>query len=250
MNQDQPNPKRSLSEISHLFLSSVRERQTGGAAKPVRKPPAAAREPSVDLTPEEFAGVLGEVPEDEKHPQPGPVTAVIAPHLNGSSFDRVREYAGHLCAGGSRVGLIECDSSIFRLMIFERNPNPGAAHDEAPISAEGFDSRRMHEALEELCWDVDQWLILLPSPRTHEARTLLREIEHWTLLSTCDHDGVVSCYRTLKGLADLNRPRISLALLDADGESEADRVFSKLSNVSEQFLSWPGPIGSAAGRCF
>ena len=38
---DQPNNNgqkkdRSLSEISHLFLSSVRDRQTGGAALPKR----------------------------------------------------------------------------------------------------------------------------------------------------------------------------------------------------------------------
>jgi hypothetical protein len=239
MNQDPANPKRTLSEISHLFLSSVRERQTGGAARPVRKPPSASRDLDADLTPEEFAQVLGTGEDDSTHPHPAPVTAIIGAHLNESSFDRVREYAGHLSADGSRIGLIECDSSIFRLMIFERNPNPGAAHDEEPVSAEGFDARRMHEAMEELCWDVDHWLLLLPSPRAHEARTLLREIDHWVLLSTCDHDGVVSCYRTLKGLADLNRPRISLALLDATDASEAERVFQKLSSVAEQFLSCP-----------
>jgi hypothetical protein len=64
-------------------------------------------------------------------------------------------------------------------------------------------------------------------------------VHHWVLLSTCDHDGVVSCYRTLKGLVDLDRPRISLALLDAHDEFEAQRVFGKLSSVSQQFLSWP-----------
>jgi hypothetical protein len=244
MNSDQPNnPKKSLSEISHLFLSSVRERSTGGAAKPVRQPPSAAREPSIDLTPEEFAQVFGEgehlAGDDETKAQPGPITAVICAHLNGSSFDRVREYAGHLCADGARVGIIEVDSSIFRLMVFERNPNPTTQPDEEPVSAEEFDPRRMNESLEELAWDVDRWLLLLPSPRAHEARTLLREIDHWTLLSTCDHDGVVGCYRTLKGLADLNRPRISLALLDAHDAGEAERVFAKLSSVTQQFLSWP-----------
>src|SRR6476659_4217343 len=114
---DQNNPKKSLSEISHLFLSSVRERQTGGAAKPVLTPPATPRETSVDLTPEEFAGVLGESHEGTRS-NPAPVSAVIAPHFSGGSFDRVREYASHLCGDGLRIGLIECDSSIFRLMIF------------------------------------------------------------------------------------------------------------------------------------
>jgi hypothetical protein len=140
---DQPNQKRSLSEISHLFLSSVRDRQTGGASRPVRKPPSIRTDISVDLTPEEFAGVLGEST-DSQRPTPGPVTAVLSTHLSGSSFDRVREYAAHLCADGSRIGLIECDSSIFRLMIFERNPNPASTQEIEPISAEGFDSRRMH----------------------------------------------------------------------------------------------------------
>src|SRR6478672_6705343 len=135
MNQPDPeNQKRSLSEISHLFLSSVRDRQTGGAARPVRKPPGTPvqREISIDLTPEEFAGVLGESTEDSGRPTPGPFTAILSAHLNGSSFDRVREYAAHLCSAGKRIGLIECDSSIFRLMIFERNPNPTQAPSEEP----------------------------------------------------------------------------------------------------------------------
>src|SRR5438105_2786549 len=98
MNQDPSNPKRTLSEISHLFLSSVRERQTGGAARPMRKPPSPARDLEVNLTPEEFAQVLGEGEEDSNRPSPAPVTAIIAAHLNEASFDRVREYAAHLTA--------------------------------------------------------------------------------------------------------------------------------------------------------
>ncbi len=239
MNQDQPNPKRSLSEISHLFLSSVRERQTGGAAKPVRKPPTAKPDVSIDLTPEEFAQVVGQGAAESISAEPGPVTAILSAHLTEGSFDRAREYAAHLAADGSRIGLIECDSSIFRLMFFERSLDPASTEQQEPVSAEGFDVRRMRESLEELSWDVDRWLLLLPSPRTHEARALLRNIGHWVLLSTCDHDGVVSCYRTLKGLTDLNRPRISLALLDASDEVEAEHVFNKLSSVSQQFLSCP-----------
>jgi hypothetical protein len=88
-------------------------------------------------------------------------------------------------------------------------------------------------------WDVDQWLLLLPNPRTLEARTLLREIDHWLLLSTADHDGVVSSYRILKGLADSVRPRLTLAVLDAEDDGEAGRVYQKLSGVSQQFLQWP-----------
>src|SRR6185295_14186138 len=206
---------------------------------PVRRPPAVSREESIDLTPAEIARVVGDHIDHELHPHPAPVTAITRPHLSGGSFDAVREYAGHLAADGSRIGLIECDSSIFRVMIFERISTENSTNSDEPASAEGFDARRMRETLDELCVDVDRWLLLLPSPRVHESRDLLREIDHWVLLSTCDHDGVVSCYRTLKGLADVSRPRISLALLGAADESEAEHVFRKLSNVSQQFLSWP-----------
>ena len=48
--------KRTLTEISHLFLSSVRDRQTGQAPRPTRRPPQA--HVSIDLTPEEFAEVF------------------------------------------------------------------------------------------------------------------------------------------------------------------------------------------------
>ena len=42
---------QSLSEIGHLFLSSVRHRQTEGAALPNRKPPGTAREPVMVTVP-------------------------------------------------------------------------------------------------------------------------------------------------------------------------------------------------------
>ncbi len=50
------NENRPLSEISHLFLSSVRDKAMGGAARPVRTPPP--KNVSLDLTPEEFAQVF------------------------------------------------------------------------------------------------------------------------------------------------------------------------------------------------
>ena len=88
--------------------------------------------------------------------------------------------------------------------------------------------------------------LLLPSPRAPEARALLRELDHWVLLTTCDHDGVVACYRTLKGLTESHErnetagralPRLSLALLDARDPAEASRVFRKLAGVCQQFLT-------------
>jgi hypothetical protein len=257
------DPNRPLSEISHLFLSSIRDRQTNGSARPVRKPPTngqtngqspakpAVPDHSIDLTPEEFAHVYGGAEAADRDEHLPDVTAVIAAHLNGRQIDRVREYAAHLSATHGRIGLIELDSSEFRLMLFERSPEgaPIESDDAAFSSPERLDPKRMTEALEELNWDVDRWLLLLPAPRTPEARALLGAVNQWTLLATCDHDGMVSAYRTLKGLADLRgaetgnssspHPKLSLALLDVRSHDEADRVTLKLAGVCQQFLNWP-----------
>ncbi len=53
-------PSSPLSEISHLFLSSVRDRSEG-SSRPHRRPPgqhAPRPATSIDLTPEEFATVF------------------------------------------------------------------------------------------------------------------------------------------------------------------------------------------------
>ena len=62
-----PKPDENLREISHLFLSSIRDKAGNGAAKPQRIPPGGAAKPpatpdpnvSLDLTPEEFARMFG-----------------------------------------------------------------------------------------------------------------------------------------------------------------------------------------------
>jgi len=104
----------------------------------------------------------------------------------------------------------------------------------------------MAEVLSELSWDVQRWLLVLPQPRVPEARVLLRGVKKWTLLSTCDHDGVIACYRALKGMTDLwpaekgdEKPQLSLALFDAADEQQAQRVGTKLVSVCQQFLGWP-----------
>ena len=51
------DPKRPLSEISHLFLSEIRARQPGGP-RPMRVAPPKGEDVSVDMTPEEFAASL------------------------------------------------------------------------------------------------------------------------------------------------------------------------------------------------
>ena len=244
------DPQRPLSEIGHLFLSSIRDRQTNGAPRPVRKGPGQPIVPSanidpklsIDLTPEEFAQTYGDTDAaaGERRPQ---VAAVIAMHLNGRQIDRTHEYASHLASTHGRVGLIEVDASEFRLTLFERDIEGAEKPSDAATAAqpEPFDARRMTEALEELSWDVDRWLLLMPTPRIPQCRELLDQVQQWTMLATCDHDGVVSCYRTLKGLLGDKkygdaRPQMSLALLDVRSLDEADRVTLKLTGVCDQFL--------------
>jgi hypothetical protein len=249
MSDAQPN-KKSLSEISHLFLSSVRDQATGGT-RPQRVPPKAQPTPpqpipqpdlTVDLTPEEFAQVaaessVSEPPPAQTQPRPrlGAVSAIIASHLNGKQFDRAKEYARHLAIDGKRVGMIEVDASEFRLMCFDHSMDEASAE---PVEA--YDARQMNQTLEELAWDIDRWVLLLPNPRTPEAAGLLRLVDHWVLLSTCDHDGVVSSYRSIKGLAERveYRPRLSLALLDPTDQAEAAKTYRKIAGVCEQFLNW------------
>jgi len=235
---DPANADRKLSEISHLFLSSIREKASNGSTPPKRVPPSQPTTDTIDLTPEELAGVLGD---DESAPITAPVTAVIAWHLTSKPLDRVRDYARHLAADGSRVGLIFSDASEFRLLCFSRDADPGQID---PTATESFDPRRMTEALNELSCDVDRWLLLLPTPRVPEARALLRQVPRWLMLCSSDHEGVVACYRSVKGLADLfldpaARPALSLALLDAVDDDHAARVSAKLAGVCQQFLNWP-----------
>jgi hypothetical protein len=237
MSDDAQKPKKpSLSEISHLFLSSVRDRQTDGAQRPQRTPPKRS-DISIDLTPEEFAQVYGNghaAPEATR--KPVPISAIVGGHLNGKQFDWVKKYARHRANAIGRVGLIEMDASELRLMCFDPAAPPESA--EGDSLPECIEPRQMIESLEEMNWDVEQWLLLLPNPRTPEARELLREVEHWVLLSTSDHDGVVSSYRMLKGLVETNRPRLTLAVLDAADDAEGDRVYQKLSSVCQQFMAW------------
>lgn len=278
---DEQPKKRPISEISHLFLSSVRDlHAVPGIPAPRRKPPARqapqpvepapAPEAAAELTPEEYARVLDAAATDAieqaplERPPVAPVTAVVAAHLESSAppAERVRQYARHLAARHGRVGLIEVDASDFRLSCFDASGDapgglvPSVDQPEAP--GECYDPRQIAEALEEMNWDVRRWLLLLTNPRTLEARALLRQVGHWVLLSACDHDGVVSSYRMLKGLTDAagdagaashaSRPKLTLALLDAADEAERGRVFRKLSGVCEQFLEWSIELEPAVSR--
>lgn len=232
--------KRTLTEISHLFLSSVRERATGTTARPVRVPPggqtAVRGDVSIDLTPEEFAQAFSPST-NEADPGPiAPMTAVIASHLGPRQNECVRALVRHLAAHDQRIGLIEIDAAACRLSCFE--PSLDDTRDAAASSPEPVSPQQLTDVLEELNVDVDRWVLWLPNPRLLEARPLLRLVKHWTLLSTCDHDGIVAAYRAIKGLTDERHAELSLAIFDAADESEAERVFSKLASVCQQFLAW------------
>jgi hypothetical protein len=238
---DQSKNPRSLSDISHLFLSSVRERQTGSAARPQRTPPPKT-EPresrEADLTPQEFQHVANEPREipNENSSVP-PVRAVIASHLGSRQFDAVRSYARSLASSGRRIGLIWIDVSEFALLTYEPDERVQERHDES--GGEFFDARVMREAIAELNCDLECWILAVANPRVAEGRALLKDVSRWVLLSGKDHDAVVACYRTLKGLADLHRPRLSIAALDTTDPAESEQVFSKMASTCMQFLNWP-----------
>ncbi len=222
-----------MDELGRLFLGDVRRRQTEGQLPPKRRAPGSKPDVSIDLTPEEFARMFG----DNAQPRgdaPALVQAVLAPHLNGRQGQCVRQYARHLAAEGSRVGLIELDGSRLQVSCFEQG---GQTSEAAPLQITQM--RPIVEALQEMNWDVNQWVLSIAHPRTPEARALLRGVGHWTLLATCDHDGVVGAYRTLKGLREDQRPEVTVAVLDALEPRQAGGIFDKLSSVCQQFLEWP-----------
>jgi hypothetical protein len=248
---DQPRPDRTLSEISHLFLSSVRERQTRGAPRPQRRPPSGAgsnpeseqshADHDIDLTPEELAQVApnGAAPQHEL-----PAQILLAAHLGERRFDGARQYAAHLAASGARIGLIELDAAQFRLSCFELRQD--AVDPAQNPSCATLGARRMIEALQELAHDIDQWVVLVPAPFANEARTLCRKVANWVLLASAKDDGIVSAYRAIKGLNQTQQrvgpaapvPVLSMAVLDAPDDTEAARVNEKLAAVCDQFLQW------------
>ena len=72
-----PKQPQSISEISHLFLSNLRDKQTGSANRPVRTPPGQRAQPeqpkptvSIDLTPEEYAEVFATANRPRASPAP------------------------------------------------------------------------------------------------------------------------------------------------------------------------------------
>jgi hypothetical protein len=223
---DTIKPPSTLSEISHLFLSTLREKNPG----PKRTPPASRPAASVDLTPEEF----DKVGEMDAPADSAPVTAVLCSHLENARV-ATAAYAQHLVAHNQRVGLIEIDAEELRLSCLA----PSSTEELSPDSAAYFEPRHLAEAMEELNADVDRWLLIVKNSKLPEAQNLLRRVSHWLLISTSDSDGIVSAYRSLKALSPLARPRLTVAVLNSTQNDQSDRVYHKITSVCEQFLHWP-----------
>jgi hypothetical protein len=245
---DTNKPNRPLSEISHLFLSNIRKRQTAGASMPRRTPPPPLRPSRSDELSEEEMALVGAPAAPSDGIQLPPVSAVIAGHLNGKATEQTRRLARHLAAAGQRVGLMELDGSELRLLRYQRTDNLSLDYEAEPVTC--TDSRSAVDALVELSCELDCWLLRVVNPRVPEARTLLRQADRWLVLSTCDHDGLVGAYRSLKGLADLGRPRLALGLVDAREPAQARQATAKLDSVCRQFLGlqieWDQQIHDAA----
>lgn len=249
---DPNRPKQDLREIGHLFLSGVRERQTGNAPRPVRVSPRQRMEQPVELTPEELAGVAGEIAGREMSiagaagegaPEPLRVTCLLGVHLGAKLHDRAALYASAVAAGEDvRVGLVELDTSGTRITLLE--PGVASLSGSAAESLGSPDGGAFAPSLEELAWDVQRWVVVLPNPRTPEARAIVHAARDVTLLADADADGAVAAYRSLKGLADLLRrdgrplPRLTLSL-PATPPHVAEATRRKLAGVCEQFLHWP-----------
>ncbi|MCS7033153.1 MAG: hypothetical protein NZ561_04055 [Phycisphaerae bacterium] len=240
----QAKGKQDLREISHLFLSSVRQRQMGTANPPRRIAPSQRTDPPVDLTPEELASVAMTEPPARQASVPAETASfLLGAHLNGSFGRRASEYAMYRACSGDRVGLIELDAHRFDLTLFDPEAQ---GHRHAVESKTNFDSVHASRILNHLAPRVDRWVITLPPPRLPVSRELLRHAHRIVLLSHCDTDGVVAAYRALKGVADMLRrsarqtpPRLALALIEPADPPQAAAVFEKISGVSLQFLSWP-----------
>ncbi|MBA3406285.1 MAG: hypothetical protein H0U13_16645, partial [Gemmatimonadaceae bacterium] len=206
----------SLSDISHLFLSSVRDRTDSGA-RPQRRPPGQHTPrpaASIDLTPEEFTNVFNHedalrtdpgvddlsvaghsqpshVQQNMKIPEPhernvpvkrAPISAVLAGHFGARQIERIYHYARQLASVNKRIGVIEVDASEFRLSCFDGHAHSHVEHASGgtpQLEPEVFDRRRMSEALAEMGWDVERWLLVLPSPRLPEAKAVLRTVRDW-----------------------------------------------------------------------
>lgn len=220
---------QSLGEISHLFLTDLRQRQTAAFPRSPRKPPAPV---SVDPTPRQSDDIASLVDEPTNRPT---VSLVLAHHLGDSAADYVRKYAGHLTTAG-RIGLIEVSDEGLRLSSFETSSLGQSQAEDTQVHPEPVDGKRIGQAIEEMSWDIHRWLVYLPESKSEQARKLMEQISQWTLLIAADDEGLVTGYRAIKGLAGSASRALSLAIIGAEDEAQATIIYRKLSGASTRFL--------------
>ena len=227
---------RRLSEISHLFLTDLRNASGHGREPPKRIPPGArnAEKPTIQPTPQPAANDLGA--DDTANFSVPPISAVIGARLGGTLLERASQYASGL-ADELPVGLLVVEEGCLRLISVAQGNG-----DAEPASAEVLDDISLRAALMEMSCDIARWLVVLPDPRLPQARWLLGGIREWVLLVPAEHEGVVSAYRVLKGLCDLelptgtDAPRVTLAFVDAANAKATRRHARRLVGVCKQFL--------------
>jgi hypothetical protein len=221
-------PSRSLSEISHLFLSTLRENTGGeGRARPVRIPPG---ERAASPRGDDGTADSADEPTQRKR-----VTGIVTAQLDDQVTEATLAYAASLASRGERVGVMTVDATEFKLQIVECDSDVPASEPEV---SDLSDARLMTETVRELNHDVDRWLFVVGDRRRPEARAIFSRVDDWTMLTTCDHDGIVAGYRTLKGLAEGAKSPLAIALMDAQGHEQSARAFDKLASVCRQFLDW------------
>ncbi|MGC4030218.1 MAG: hypothetical protein QM754_00520 [Tepidisphaeraceae bacterium] len=242
---------RRLSEISHLFLSDVRQKQTGPEHRPVRTPPGAFKgDVSIDLTPEEFAEVMNakaatpaDTLADDAEAAFKPLRAVVAHHLGESMTERVRDLAMSL-SNGEPVGIIYAGASGVRVCFVD--PAALDCHTEEP-APEPLNNQALREAIIELDQDVCQWLLVLPEHRSPDSHALLRDIRNWTLLTAADHDGIVAAYRRSKACTS-TPARSSRSRSSGRRTRRRSKRASKSSPASANSSSSARPV--SARRCW
>ncbi|MGF1633196.1 MAG: hypothetical protein ACFCVE_05045 [Phycisphaerae bacterium] len=264
-----PEPtQRKLSDISHLFLSNVRTLHTSGQT-PSRLPPGAPRpeaQPATHRSTDDQADRHAESRADglanpsrpvqgqpeTRLPATGsgalgwptagpaadrrPVTLVVTQHLEGKSNLAVACVAAAACGTGRRIALLKLDRAGVSLSLFD---NAETTADETPETPDAAEGRHVIAALTELDLEVDEWILCLDAYHTPEARRLVDTVGRALLVATCDHDGIVAAYRTLKGMPAEVRPYMTLGLLGASDAYEQHVVFNKLAGVCQKFLDWP-----------
>lgn len=234
---EEPVPHNPLSEISHLFLSGLRDKQGEGRQRPVRRPPG---QHSSDVSSDEIlqmgAPVVHTVHTEKIQPVSDErlsyVSAILSLQVGEVQIDQACAYASHLANMGRQVAMIVLMADQLSLWCFSRDAGEPATPTQ--VGSDAF-----FEAIHELNVDVDQWLLVSAIPSSTDARARLAAFDRWIVTTTCDHEGVVEAYRSLKTASDIGRPRLSLAVLGSQNAADVQRVTDKLAGCSRQFLGWP-----------